>query len=264
MVASVLCFDIETVPDVAGGRRVLELAGLTDREVAELMLQRQRQRSGNEFLRHHLQRVVAISVAMRTSKGQFLLRSVGDPGDDEAELIRRFFSGIDRYTPALVSWNGGGFDLPVLHYRSLLHGISAPRYWDVGEADTSFRYNNYIGRFHWRHLDLMDVLAGYQLRAAAPLQEIALLLGLPGKLGMDGSQVWESYSNGALASIRNYCDTDVLNTYLIYLRFELLRGRLGESQYRDETDRVRKMLSASEAPHLRQFLSAWKAQEVTE
>ena len=65
-------------------------------------------------------------------------------------------------------------------HSALLHGVPAPRYWDTGEDDAAFRYNNYLNRFHWRHIDLMDVLAGYQSRAAAPLDEIAVMLGLPG------------------------------------------------------------------------------------
>jgi len=255
--ANVLCFDIETVPDIATGRRLFGLNELDDCAVAEAMYQRQRARSGSDFLRHHLQRVVAISVAIRLSNGQFMVRSVGEVEDSEEELLQRFFAGIERYSPVLVSWNGAGFDLPVLHYRCLLHGISAARYWEVGDEDASFRYNNYLGRFHWRHLDLMDVLAGYQPRAAAPLNEIALMLGLPGKLGMDGSQVWHCYRAGEIESIRAYCDTDVLNTYLIYLRFELMRGHLGQRQHADEIQRVHDSLGAAGAPHLREFLTAW-------
>src|SRR5947208_7804359 len=70
--------------------------------------------------------------------------------------MRRFFEGIERYTPQLVSWNGGAFDLPVLQYRALMHGVGAARYWDWGDDDRDFRFNNYLARFHTRHLDLMD------------------------------------------------------------------------------------------------------------
>ena len=115
----------------------------------------------------------------------------------EAELIARFFDGIEKYTPDLVSWNGSGFDLPVLHYRALKAGVQAPRYWETGEEDTSFRYNNYLSRYHWRHLDLMDVLASFQVRARASLQDVALLLGLPGKLGFSGDQVWDAVQAGS-------------------------------------------------------------------
>src|SRR5699024_9779140 len=108
----------------------------------------------------------------------------------EEELVQRFFDGIEKFIPTLVSWNGGAFDLPVIHYRALFHGIAGLRYWEIGDEDQSFRWNNYLNRYHQRHLDLMDMLSGYQARAAAPLDEIAVLLGLPGKMGMSGTKVW--------------------------------------------------------------------------
>lgn len=255
---SVLVFDIETVPDVEGGRRLYGLEGLADRHVAEIMFQKQRRASGSEFLRHHLHRIVAISVVLRSSE-RFKVWSLAEPDSPESELVRRFFDGLERYTPTLVSWNGSGFDLPVLHYRALLHGIPAPRYWETGDDDSAFRWNNYLNRFHYRHTDLMDVLAGYQPRASAPLEEIALLAGLPGKLGMHGSLVWERYLAGDVEAIRNYCETDVLNTYLLYLRFEYLRGRLGEDAYYVECENVRASLGREGKPHLDEFLQAWAA-----
>jgi len=249
-------FDIETVPDVDAGRRLYDLDGLQDADVAEIMFHKQREASGNDFLRHHLHRVVAISVVMR-SADRFKLWSLGEPASPEHELIQRFFEGLERYSPTLVSWNGSGFDLPVLHYRSLLHGIVASRYWETGADDSSFRWNNYLSRFHQRHTDLMDVLAGYQPRAGASLQDICLLLGLPGKLGMHGSRVWEQYLAGQVDSIRDYCETDVLNTFLVYLRFELIRGHLSRQAYEGECERVRAALEEDGRPHVAEFLSAW-------
>jgi predicted PolB exonuclease-like 3'-5' exonuclease len=249
-------FDIETVPDVDAGRRLYDLDGLQDDEIAEIMFHKQREASGNDFLRHHLHRVVAISVVLR-SADRFKLWSLGDPTSPEQELIQRFFDGLERYSPTLVSWNGSGFDLPVLHYRSLLHGVVATRYWETGEDDSSFRWNNYLSRFHQRHTDLMDVLSGYQPRASVALQEMALLLGLPGKLGMHGSLVWEQFLAGNLEGIRNYCETDVLNTFLVYLRFELIRGRLSRQAYDGECGRLRAALVEDGRPHVAEFLSAW-------
>lgn len=253
---NVFVFDIETVPDVAAGRRMNALEDLSDAHVAEIMFQKQRQASGSEFLRHHLHRIVAISVALR-SGDRFKIWSLGTEDSTERELIERFFDGVDRYSPTLVSWNGGGFDLPVIHYRSLLHGVPAPRYWETGDDDTSFRWNNYLNRFHARHTDLMDVLSGYQMRAVAPLDEIATLLGLPGKLGMHGSKVWANYQAGEVSAIRNYCETDVLNTFLLYLRFELIRGHLTEKAYDAECQLARDSLAAESKPHLDAFLKAW-------
>jgi predicted PolB exonuclease-like 3'-5' exonuclease len=254
---NILVFDIETIPDITSGRRLYELAGLSDADVAKVMFHKRREETGDsEFLRHHLHCVVAISVAMRRAD-QFKVWSLGDEASNEADLIRRFFDGIEKYSPTLVTWNGGGFDLPVLHYRALVHGIAAPRYWDTGELDRDFKWNNYIGRFHWRHTDLMDVLSGYQPRASAPLDDIAQMLGLPGKLGMDGSKVWDAYRAGKLGEIRDYCETDVLNTYLVYLRFELLRGNLDAPGYEQEIRRARDFLKAEGKPHWRAFLDAW-------
>jgi len=118
--------------------------------------------------------------------------------------------------------------------------------------------NNYISRWHLRHTDLMDVLAGYQNRAWAPLNEIAVLCGLPGKLGMDGSQVWPAYKRGEIDAIRNYCETDVANTYLLYLRFQHMRGALTPESYDREVALFRKFLADQTAPHWKEFSDAWK------
>lgn len=256
---NIFVFDIETVPDVASGRRLYNLADQSDREVAEAMfkLRREETDGNSDFLRLHLQRIVAISVVLR-SRNNLKVWSLGELESPEQELLERFFAGIEKYSPTLVSWNGGGFDLPVLHYRALLHGVTAAHYWEVGERDSSFKWNNYLNRFHYRHTDLMDVLAGYQSRANAPLDDIAVMLGLPGKMGMEGSQVWDYFQRGELDAIRNYCETDVLNTYLVYLRFELMRGKLTDEQYQMECQLVRDVLQKENKAHFKEFLAAWK------
>jgi len=255
-----LVFDIETVPDVELGRRLLGLEGLPDEAVAKAMFARQRSLSGHEFLPHLQQRVVAIACALRTRE-QLSLWSLGDPQSDEAELLRRFFEGIEKFSPELISWNGGGFDLPVLHYRALKAGVQAPRYWETGEEDNAFRYNNYLSRFHWRHLDLMDVLSGFQARARASLTDVATLLELPGKLGFSGDRVWQAYLDGQITTVRRYCETDVLNTYLIYLHFQHMRGRMSAEGLAGELERVRELLRSSAEPHHGEFLAAWQRAE---
>jgi predicted PolB exonuclease-like 3'-5' exonuclease len=252
-----LVFDIETVPDVELGRRLLGLEGLDDAQVARAMFTLQRQRNGSDFLPLEQHRVVAISCVLR-NREQLRVWSLGDPGSSEEELITRFFDGIDRYTPDLVSWNGAGFDLPVLHYRALKAGVAAPRYWETGDNDGSFRYNNYLSRYHWRHMDLMDLLSGFQPRARASLADMGALLSIPGKMGFSGAQVWDAVLAGELAVVRNYCEWDVLNTYLVLLRFELFRGRLGPASHQSELARLRELLAAAPEAHLRQFLDAWE------
>jgi hypothetical protein len=252
---TVLVFDIETVPDLEAGRKLYDLEGLSDAETAQAMFALRRQKTGRDFLPHYLQKIVAISLVMEKN-AHLKVWSLGDESSNEAELIERFFTGLDKHTPNLVSWNGSGFDLPVLHYRALKHGISAPSYWDAGEKNQGFRWNNYLNRFHYRHLDLMDVLAGYQNKAFAPLDEIASMLGFPGKMGMHGGRVSEEYLAGNIKDIRNYCETDVLNTYCVYLKFELMRGNLSEEAYLAAIQCVRYTLEAEDKPHLDAFLQA--------
>ena len=254
---NVLAFDLETVPDLTGGRRVYGLDGLEDADVSRAMAARRRQETGSEFPRLHLHRVVAVSLAGIVN-GRFRVWSLGELDDQEAQLLQRFFDGLDHYVPDLVSWNGNGFDIPVLHHRALIHGLTAPRYWETGDNDRSFRFNNYLNRYHERHTDLMDVLASFQMRGAAPLDEMATLCGLPGKMGMSGSAVADAVANGELEAVRNYCETDVLNTYLLYLRFQHFRGALDETDYSRECDRVAEALAASDRPHLLGFLEAWR------
>ena len=259
--APVLAFDIETVPDVEGIRRLHGLdGGLPDRDVAEMAFTLRRQATGNDFLPLHLHRVVAISCALR-DRDSFKVWSLGAGGEPEAELVQRFFDGIDKYTPQIVSWNGGGFDFPVLHYRGMIHGVTAARYWDMGEGEhrdsREFKWNNYISRYHTRHLDLMDLLALYQPRANAPLDDFAQMIGLPGKIGIGGAKVWESYLQGEIKAIRNYCEADTANTYLLYLRFQKLRGALTEAQHDKECALLRGALEKLKAPHWREFLDRW-------
>jgi predicted PolB exonuclease-like 3'-5' exonuclease len=257
----VLIFDIETIPDVSGLRRLHDLdPALSDAEVAETAFQRRRAQNGSDFLPHYLQRIAVISCALRAG-GDLRVWSLSEPEQGEAEIVQRFFDGIEKFSPQLVSWNGGGFDQPVLHYRGLIHGVRAPRYWEMGDGDhvdaRDFRWNNYINRYHTRHLDLMDLLALYQMRANAPLDELAKLIGFPGKLGMDGGKVWEAWQAGGIADIRDYCETDVMNTYLVFLRFGLMRGEMSREEYDTEIRFVRAALAGLNKAHWREFLAAW-------
>jgi len=250
----VLAFDIETIPDVAGIRRLHGLpADLPDREVAEVAFQIRRTKTGSDFLPLQLHRVVVISCVLRGDEGVRVFSLEGQ----EAEIIQRFYEGIEKFVPQLVSWNGGGFDLPVLNYRGLIHGVSAPMFWETGDENRDFRYNNYVSRYHSRHTDLMDVLAMYQPRNNAPLDDVALLAGLPGKIGVGGAKVWETYLAGDVAAIRDYCEADSANTYLLYLRYQLLRGVFSKELYQKENRILKKYIQDQDKLHWREFLKLW-------
>ena len=259
----ILAFDIETIPDAHAIRTLHDFPNdISDADVVEFALQKRRAQNGSDFLPLHLHRVVAISCCLRWSDDKVHVSTIGKIEDDEATVLRKFYDLLERYTPQLVSWNGGGFDLPVLHYRSLIHGISAARYWDMGDGDfgdsRDFKWNNYLSRYHMRHCDLMDVLAMYNGRANAPLDQMAKLCGFPGKMGMDGSKVWDAFQQGQLQEIRDYCETDAANTYLMFMRFQLLRGVYNPQEYQAEIDRLYHHLNAQPQEHWQQFCQMWQ------
>ena len=256
----VLVFDIESIPDLAG-LRVLRGApdGAPDGEVYAAWLAERKEKGQTDFMPLHLQRVLVISAVFRSAEGLRVHSFVDKDDASEGKIIQTFFNTLEKHTPQLVSWNGGGFDLPVLHYRGLMHGVVADKYWDMGEDDREFKWNNYISRYHMRHLDLMDLLAMYQPKNNAPLDAMAKLCGFPGKLGMDGSAVYQAYREGRLDDIRRYCETDAMNTYLLYCRFQKMRGGLLEKEYEQEITRVRDALGqlASREAHWDEYLRAW-------
>ena len=260
----VLVFDIESIPDIAGLRALRGAAPeSSDAEVYGAWLQERKDRGQSDFTPLHLQRVLVISCVFRNAEGLRVHSFVDRDNASEGKVIQNFFNSLDKHVPQLVSWNGGGFDLPVLHYRGLKHGVSADRYWCMGESggadDREFKWNNYIGRYHMRHLDLMDLLAMYQPKNNAPLDAMAKLCGFPGKLGMDGSQVYPAYLEGKLDDIRRYCETDVMNTYLLYCRFQKMRCGFTEAEYEQEIAMVKATLGelAHAEPHWKEYLEAW-------
>jgi predicted PolB exonuclease-like 3'-5' exonuclease len=98
----------------------------------------------------------------------------------------------------------------------------------------------------------------YQPRNYVPLDQLSRLAGFPGKLGMDGSKVWEAYRSGRIGEIRNYCETDTANTYLVFLKFQLVRGAYDEARYERELDLARNTLAKSKDAHWQEFLRRWR------
>ena len=247
-------FDVETAADVEAGRRLYGLEGLDDPDAAKAMRQLRMQESGRDFLRLFLHRVVAVSGVLRRRSwsggdDRIEILSLGAPESGERKLVESFFHLVETRAPTLVTWNGSGFDLPVLVYRALHHGVSAGRYFETRDPD--YRFNNYLNRYHERHTDLMDVFASHQIRAAAPLHDLARFLGLPGKGELRGEDVEGRYFAGEIGAIRDYCEVDALLTWLVFLRFDRLRGRLDDAGLAHEIALVREAVRGRD--HLRAF-----------
>ena len=266
MNAPVLAFDLETIPDTESLRAVRGFSSdISDSEAEEMDARLRRQTKGHDFLPPHFHKVAVISCALRnyasdgaeSDSPPLKIFSLCPPEYDEAEAVRMFFRIIEKYTPQLASWNGGGFDLPVLHWRAMKYGIVAPRYWQMHGADNygdKFRWNNYTSRYHERHVDVMDALAMYQPRAFAGLDDAARLCGLPGKIGIGGAGVRDAWRAGQIESVRDYCEADALLTYLLFARLQNFRGLLPGS-IEEEEEIVRESLDEE---RWAEFLSRWR------
>jgi len=154
----------------------------------------------------------------------------GEGGDGDARertLLEDFSRFVGRARPVLVTYNGRSFDLPVIALRSLCHGVSLG--WYYRERNVRYRYSEE------GHLDLCDWLADHGATRSGSLDAVARLIGLPGKVGVDGSQVEGLYQAGQLAAIQRYCLADVAQTALLFLRFRLLQGMLRADLYQQAT-----------------------------
>ena len=253
---NLLVFEIATVPDIDGCRRLYDLHGLSDEDVARAVFHRRRQQRNTESLPPHLQRIVVISAVLRAAD-QFRVWSLGDANSAEKDLLQRFYSGIARYSPRLVSWNGGAVDLPVIRYRSLLYPLNAAHYWETGDSDKGLVDGIYPGRDPQPHTGLIAALSGSFPGAVTGLDEVAGLCGFPGRMGADDPDIWSLYLREDIEEVRRGCEINVLNTYLVYLNYERNRGNLDQAGYLTECRRVRESLAASPAEHLREYEKAW-------
>jgi 3'-5' exonuclease len=146
-----------------------------------------------------------------------------------------------------VTFNGSSFDLPVLRYRAMVHGVAAP----------GLTARAYFNRYTEDAVDLCDVLSSFSSQAKASLHELCRVMGLPGKPNwMTGAEVEKYYWDGHIREIAEYCESDVLNTYRVWLRYELFRGRLSDAEFQGSETNLVEFVKAREntKPHLNDLL----------
>ena len=166
------------------------------------------------------------------------VRKIGTFGEgkDEAGMMTDFADFMGKRKPQVVSWNGRGFDLPVLALRALRFGLDF-RWYYRGEG---YRY-----RFSEEgHLDLCDVISDHGAARMTSLDGAARTIGLPGKGGVDGSQVEGLYNAGQIEALRRYCLSDVAQTAFLFLRYRLVSGDLERDGYRHAASGLLAMLEA--------------------
>ena len=215
----VIVWDLETIPDLRGFAAANGYDGKTDDEIRAAL--------GDKFPKHIYHSIVCIGalVAHRDGGGHWIVDALGAPhvGErPEKELIAAFVDRIAALSPQLITFNGSSFDLPVLRYRAMVHGVAAP----------GLCARPYFHRYKEDAVDLCDVLSSFSSQAKATLHELCRVMGLPGKPdGMTGAEVEKYYRDGHVREIAQYCESDVLNTYRVWLRYELFSGRLSETAF---------------------------------
>ncbi|MGZ4853126.1 MAG: 3'-5' exonuclease [Halobacteriota archaeon] len=218
MNATVIVWDLETVPDLRGFAAANDLVGKTDADIREAL--------GNKFPKHIYHLIVCIgAIVAHRESDHWAVDALGAPhvGErTEKQLVSAFVDRIAELKPQLVTFNGNSFDLPVLRYRAMINSVSAP----------GLSLRPYFNRYTDDALDLCDVLSSFAPHTKASLNELSRIMGMPGKPdGIDGSEVERYFLDGKIKEIAEYCETDIVNTYRVWLRYELFRGRLNEKEF---------------------------------
>ncbi|KAA2235899.1 3'-5' exonuclease [Salinarimonas soli] len=244
MTHRLLCIDIETVPD----------GELVPPDWPE-----------DKFPKLAWHRIVAISLVeariLRMAGVEryevTACRSGGEADWDEGRLLRAFWSFLDPGHDRVATWNGRGFDLPVLRLRAMVHGIPAAAWYSAGD-----KWTNYSSRYSAdMHCDLMDQLADHGAASRLGLDDMAHAIGLPGKVGGHGSSVARMVEDGEIEAVRAYCEADCLNLFALYVRWALLTGRTDRAGHDASMESLVACLERDRErrPHFGVFLDAWRA-----
>ncbi len=226
-------FDCETIPDVELVKSEFALEG-DSLEITNEAFRLQEEKSGYSFLPIPFHQVVAISAVICDDFGKFQKVSSIE-GESEKQMIENFLNFIDKKEPKLVSFNGRAFDMPMLMIRAMKYNLSCFAYFEKDNRDTNkSKWDNYRSRYSDRfHVDLMDHIGEFGAVRGLKLDLLCKMAGLPGKYDVHGDEVSELYYTNELKKIKEYCESDVLNTYWLYLKYELLKGNITKEEYFD-------------------------------
>jgi predicted PolB exonuclease-like 3'-5' exonuclease len=239
----VIVWDLETVPDIAGYAAANGLTGKSDGEIREAL--------GNKFPKHIYHSIIRIgALVAHKEPDHWAVDAIGAPhvGErTEKQLISTFVDKIAELNPELVTFNGNTFDLPVLRYRAMIHAVAAP----------GLTARPYFNRYTEDALDLCDVLSSFAPHTKASLNELSRIMGLPGKPdSIDGAEVEQYFLDGKIKEIADYCETDVVNTYRVWLRYELFRGKLSNIAFQASEANLREFIRvrSNAKPHLAELI----------
>lgn len=246
LIQPILVFDIETIPCLETAKQIYpELEGLSDKDAGERLFAITKEATGNEFLRLAFHKVACISFVWYQNDA-FSLRTFSLKDMDEQTIIERFLNAFEQ-TPTLVGWNSSGFDLPLILNRALKYGLNASKILGSGDGR-----NAYTNRYSTKHFDLCTKMSFEAWGNKPSLNNMSALCGIAGKGDVDGSQVFPMVMAGEWDNLQEYCESDVLNTWLLYLKYLQLNGLLASYEYALYENQMIEFLSKMpNVPHAR-------------
>ncbi|WFW29900.1 MAG: 3'-5' exonuclease [Wolbachia endosymbiont of Menacanthus eurysternus] len=261
MFNSLLVFDIETIPDLKSGKDLLNVYGnISENKKDALKCSFGITNGQNLFLRQLFHKIIVIGflfcdISCKNGYEVFTLQEIKSDSIldiNEKELVKGFFDCISKKRPRLVSFNGRAFDIPVLKYRAIIYGVRGEHFYKAGD-----KWNNYNQRYSsdW-HCDLLESLSDFGASTRVKMNEVCAVFDLPGKIDVDGSQVIDLYNSGRVREIREYCEIDVVNTYLIYLKLVHFQGKISTESYNKNIEEL--LLKCEKKTYLKKFKEEWK------
>lgn len=257
---SYLIFDIESIADgdlIAKVRYPAE--GLTAKAATARYRQELMDEVGRDVLPTTFVLPASVAVAKVDASYRLMdLVTLDAPQYRPHVITRLFWTGWNHYgRPTLVSFNGRGYDLPVLELAAFRYGYSVPAWFNVEARSFEQARNRYNAE---AHLDLYDLLSNFGAgKLTGGLNLLANLIGKPGKSGIDGSQVQDLWDAGEAQMVNDYCRCDVLDTYFVFLRTRVLLGKLTvEAEHQLVSDAKTWLEKQSETiPAYAEYLSHW-------
>ncbi len=255
-----LLFDVESVAD---GELIAKTRypdrGLSSDEAVRHFRQELVLTTGRDFVPYTFQIPVAVVVAkLRADFSLIEIVSLDQPLHRPHVITRHFWTGWERYDhPTWVTFNGRGFDIPLMEHAAYRYGVSVPKWFNLNDRAYDQKRNRY--NLH-SHLDIHEVLTNFgSTWYRGGLNLAAMLLGKPGKMEVQGDMVYDYYRQGRIQEINEYCRCDVLDTYFAFLRTCLLTGQLSLEQEQARVSDVKRLIEsqAGEHPAYQQYLSRW-------
>jgi hypothetical protein len=253
-----LVFDVESVPDSKLIKKVRYPEEEIDESGAVLKFQQELLEGSNgvsDFIPVTFQYPISICIAK--VRGDFSLADIitlDKPQFRPSEMVRLFWHGIENlYDHAsLVTFNGRGFDIPLLELMAFRYGYTVKRHFKDKWAGRN--------RYGSKHIDLQDFLSNYNaIRMNGGLNLLAKALGKPGKMSTRGDEVYGMFQQGKVQEINDYCIHDVLDTYFVFLRTRVLLGELDIAKEQELVKQAKKFIyvNLERIPALKEYYDNW-------